>query len=99
MKEFKGVMEGNSEARLISSMFLLYFHYSIHVFNTEGLSGSSDRKLLKQSLVYAAQLVSAHKPFLMLQHRRGHRGTCALVQFQETAHVMIYYKATSLLSC
>lgn len=80
-------------------MFSLYFHYGIYVFNAEGISESPDRKLLKQSLAYAAQLVSAHKPFSMLQHRGGHRGTCALVQFQETAHVMSYYEATSLLSC
>lgn len=89
MKEFKGIIEGNSEVRLISSMFSLYFHYSIYVFNTEGISGSPDRKLLKQSLAYAAQLVSAHKPFPMLQHRKGHKGICALVQFQERDHVVI----------
>lgn len=55
-------------------MFSLYFHYGIYVFNAEGISESPDRKLLKQSLAYAAQLVSAHKPFSMLQHRGGTQG-------------------------
>lgn len=67
MKELKGVMEGNSVPRLISSTSSLYFHYSIYVFNTEGIRGSPD---IKQSLAYAAQLISAHIPFSTLQHRR-----------------------------
>lgn len=74
MKQFKGIMEGILESRLISSIFSLYFHYGIYVFNTEGLSGSSDRKLLKQSLAYAAQLVPAHKSFFMSQHGRDTQG-------------------------
>lgn len=63
-------MEEILESRLISSIFSLYFHCGIYVFDTERLSGSSNRKLLKQSLAYAAQLVSAHKSFIMLQHGR-----------------------------
>lgn len=92
-------MEGNSEIKLVSSMFSLYFHCSIYVFNTEGLRGALTEELLKQSPAYAALLVSAHKPCSMLQRRRGHNGTRALVQFQERARVMIYYKTKSSLSC
>jgi len=93
-------MERNPEVRLISSMFSLYFHYSIYVFNTEEISGSPDRKLLKQSIccICCTFCFCTQTPFSVAA-QEGHRGTCALVQFQGRAHVMIYHKATSLLSC
>lgn len=47
MNEYNGIIGENSEVKLISPVFSLYFHCSINVFSTEGQSGSPDRKLEK----------------------------------------------------
>lgn len=60
VKKFKSIMEGNSNIKLVSTMFSLCSHWSIYVFNTEGLSGALTEGLLKQSPAYAARL-GAHK--------------------------------------
>lgn len=76
MKKFKGIMEGNSEIKLVSSMFSLYSHWSIYVFNTEGLSGALTEELLKQSPAYAAQLTST-QTLLAAAAQEGTQGhTC-----------------------
>lgn len=78
-------------------MFSLHFCYCIYAFIIVGLSGSPDRKLLKQSLILATQLISA-TPFQYCSIEGGTRA-CILAQLQERAHLIIDYNDTSLLSC